>query len=58
MGRVRALLTRTFDIVEIFPLAPASGRDPYTAHGGDACGRGRGGRITNHLRTTNYPTTN
>jgi hypothetical protein len=27
------LLTRTFDIVDIFPLAPASWRDPYTSQG-------------------------
>jgi ankyrin repeat protein len=27
------LLTRTFDIVDVFPLAPACARDPYTAQG-------------------------
>jgi len=27
------LLTRTFDITEIFPLAPACSREPYTAQG-------------------------
>ena len=27
------LLTRTFDIAEIFPLAPACSREPYTAQG-------------------------
>ena len=27
------LLTRTFDIAEIFPLAPACAREPYTAQG-------------------------
>jgi ankyrin repeat protein len=27
------LLTRTFDIADIFPLAPACARDPYTAQG-------------------------
>src|SRR4030095_6016968 len=27
------LLTRTFDIAEIFPFAPACSRDPYTAQG-------------------------
>ena len=32
-GRDPNLLTRTFDIVDIFPLAPASWRDPYTAQG-------------------------
>jgi hypothetical protein len=27
------LLTRTFDVVDIFPLAPACAREPYTAQG-------------------------
>jgi hypothetical protein len=27
------LLTRTFDIVDVFPLAPACAREPYTAQG-------------------------
>jgi hypothetical protein len=27
------LLTRTFDIADVFPLAPACARDPYTAQG-------------------------
>lgn len=27
------LLTRTFDIVDVYPLAPACSRDPYTAQG-------------------------
>ncbi|HET9192128.1 MAG TPA: hypothetical protein VFO21_04575 [Vicinamibacterales bacterium] len=33
LARDPNLLTRTFDIVDIFPLAPASWRDPYTAQG-------------------------
>jgi hypothetical protein len=33
LARDPDLLTRTFDIVDIFPLAPASWRDPYTAQG-------------------------
>ncbi len=33
LARDPDLLTRTFDINEIFPLAPACARDPYTAQG-------------------------
>ena len=33
LARDPDLLTRTFDISEVFPLAPASWRDPYTAQG-------------------------
>jgi hypothetical protein len=33
LARDPDLLTRTFDIVDIFPLAPACARDPYTAQG-------------------------
>ena len=33
LARDPALLTRTFDITEVFPLAPASWREPYTAQG-------------------------
>jgi hypothetical protein len=33
LARDPGLLTRTFDIADIFPLAPASTRDPYTAQG-------------------------
>ena len=33
LARDPNLLTRTFDIVDIFPLAPAAWRDPYTAQG-------------------------
>jgi hypothetical protein len=33
LARDPDLLTRTFDIADIFPLAPACARDPYTAQG-------------------------
>jgi ankyrin repeat protein len=33
LARDPDLLTRTFDITEIYPLAPACSRDPYTAQG-------------------------
>ena len=33
LARDQDLLTRTFDIADIFPLAPACARDPYTAQG-------------------------
>jgi hypothetical protein len=33
LARDPDLLTRTFDIADIFPLAPACSRDPYTAQG-------------------------
>jgi ankyrin repeat protein len=33
LARDPDLLARTFDIAEIFPLAPACARDPYTAQG-------------------------
>lgn len=33
LARDPGLLTRTFDITEIFPLAPACSREPYTAQG-------------------------
>ncbi|MGH7582831.1 MAG: ankyrin repeat domain-containing protein [Gemmatimonadales bacterium] len=33
LARDPGLLTRTFDIADIYPLAPASARDPYTAQG-------------------------
>jgi hypothetical protein len=33
LARDPDLLTRTFDIVDVFPLAPACSRDPYTAQG-------------------------
>ena len=33
LARDPQLLTRTFDITEVFPLAPACSRDPYTAQG-------------------------
>jgi hypothetical protein len=33
LARDPGLLTRTFDIADIFPLAPACARDPYTAQG-------------------------
>jgi hypothetical protein len=33
LARDPALLTRTFEIAEIFPLAPACARNPYTAQG-------------------------
>jgi hypothetical protein len=33
LARDPDLLTRTFDIVEIYPLAPACSREPYTAQG-------------------------
>jgi hypothetical protein len=33
LARDADLLTRTFDITDIFPLAPASWRDPYMAQG-------------------------
>ena len=33
LARDPGLLTRTFDIAEIFPLAPACSREPYTAQG-------------------------
>jgi Ankyrin repeats (many copies) len=33
LARDPDLLTRTFDITDVFPLAPASWRDPYTAQG-------------------------
>jgi hypothetical protein len=33
LARDPDLLTRTFDITDIFPLAPACARDPYTAQG-------------------------
>jgi hypothetical protein len=38
LSREPDLLTRTFDIVDIFPLAPACARDPYTAQGTPAHG--------------------
>jgi hypothetical protein len=33
LGRDPDLLTRTFEIADIFPLAPACAREPYTAQG-------------------------
>jgi Ankyrin repeat len=33
LARDPDLLTRTFDIADVFPLAPACARDPYTAQG-------------------------
>lgn len=33
LARDPQLLTRTFDIVDIYPLAPACSREPYTAQG-------------------------
>jgi hypothetical protein len=33
LARDPDLLTRTFDIAEVFPLAPACSREPYTAQG-------------------------
>jgi hypothetical protein len=33
LARDPGLLTRTFDIAEVFPLAPACAREPYTAQG-------------------------
>lgn len=33
LARDPELLTRTFDIVDVFPLAPTSWREPYTAQG-------------------------
>jgi hypothetical protein len=33
LARDRDLLTRTFDIADVFPLAPACSREPYTAQG-------------------------
>jgi ankyrin repeat protein len=33
LARDSELLTRTFDIADIFPMAPACARDPYTAQG-------------------------
>ena len=33
LARDPDLLTRTFDIADVFPLAPACSRDPYTAQG-------------------------
>ena len=33
LARDAELLTRTFDIAEVFPLAPACAREPYTAQG-------------------------
>jgi hypothetical protein len=33
LARDPDLLTRTFDITDVFPLAPASWREPYTAQG-------------------------
>jgi hypothetical protein len=33
LARDPDLLTRTFDLADIFPLAPACARDPYTAQG-------------------------
>src|SRR5262249_3229690 len=33
LGRDPDLLTRTFDIADVFPLAPACARDPYTRSG-------------------------
>ena len=33
LGRDPDLLTRTFDIADVFPLAPACAREPYTAQG-------------------------
>lgn len=33
LARDPHLLTRTFDIADVFPLAPACARDPYTAQG-------------------------
>jgi hypothetical protein len=33
LARDPELLTRTFDIADVFPLAPACARDPYTAQG-------------------------
>jgi len=33
LSRDPDLLTRTFDIADVFPLAPACARDPYTAQG-------------------------
>ena len=33
LARDRQLLTRTFEITDVFPLAPACAREPYTAQG-------------------------
>lgn len=33
LARDAGLLTRTFDIVDIYPMAPACSREPYTAQG-------------------------
>ena len=33
LARDPGLLTRTFDIADVFPLAPACAKDPYTAQG-------------------------
>ena len=33
LARDRGLLTRTFDITDVYPLAPACSREPYTAQG-------------------------
>jgi len=33
LARDPALLTRTFDIADVFPMAPACAREPYTAQG-------------------------
>jgi hypothetical protein len=33
LARDKDLLTRTFDIADVFPLAPACAREPYTAQG-------------------------
>jgi Ankyrin repeat len=33
LARDEELLTRTFDIADVFPLAPACAREPYTAQG-------------------------
>ena len=33
LARDPDLLTRTFDIVDVYPMAPACSRDPYTAQG-------------------------
>jgi hypothetical protein len=38
LARDPNLLTRTFDIADIFPLAPACAREPYTAQGTPAHG--------------------
>jgi Ankyrin repeats (many copies) len=33
LARDPELLTRTFDVVDVYPMAPACSRDPYTAQG-------------------------